>query len=374
MSDIAHKCSVISIASDDAPFVLDSGAELSRAEIAFETFGALNERRDNAILVCHALTGSAHVSGLRTDGTTGWWDAIVGAGRAIDTRKWFVICTNVLGGCHGSTGPASVDPRSGRPYGESFPTITIRDMVRAQREVVAHLGLDRLSAVVGGSMGGMQVLEWAAMYPEIVERIVPIATAARHSPWSIGFNAIAREALALGNASGDDRAGLRLARKVAMMTYRSHREFDSRFGRERVHDGIEPVDGTFDVERYLQRHAEKLEARFDVDTYRTITRAMDLHDIAWQRGDIGDMLAAIAQPALCVGISSDVLYPPDEQRQLAKSLANAEYREIASPCGHDAFLIEHEQLAAFIAPFLEAPRRIIRPTHSSSTITSEINQ
>ncbi|MBC8144854.1 MAG: homoserine O-acetyltransferase, partial [bacterium] len=246
------------ITSRNSPFALDSGSALSHVEIAYETYGTLNEARDNAILVCHALTGSAHVSGVDAEGNHGWWDALVGPGRAIDTRRYFVICTNILGGCYGSTGPTSIDPSTGVAYGDSFSTVTIRDMVRAQRAVIAELGIERLHTVIGGSMGGMQVLEWAAMYPDVVERIIPIATCAAHSPWCIGLNAIAREALELGRAAGDEAAGLRLARKVAMISYRSDVEFNDRFGRDRLHDDVDPVDGTFDVERYLERHGEKL--------------------------------------------------------------------------------------------------------------------
>lgn len=343
----------VELASTTSPFELDCGESLTELVIAYETYGSANASRDNIVLVCHALTGSAHAAGVDEDGTIGWWDGLIGPGRAIDTDRSFVVCANVIGGCYGSTGPTSINPRSGRAYGESFPSVTIRDTVRAQRELLRRLDVDRLELVIGGSMGGFQVLEWAAMFPELVDRIAPIATAAQHSPWCVGFNAIAREALALGRAAGDGDAGLRLARKVAMMTYRSDRELLSRFGRSRRHDDLINVDRSFDVERYLERHGEKLVERFDADTYRTITRAMDLHDIARGRGTVEHVLGAIKQPALCVGISSDVLYPAAEQREISRLLPNATYREIESRCGHDAFLIEIEQLSSLLSAWLE---------------------
>jgi homoserine O-acetyltransferase len=344
------------VATPESPLALDCGASLAHAEIAFETYGRLSESRDNVIVVCHALTGSAHVAGVDGDGTRGWWDDLIGPGRGIDTRRYFVVSSNVLGGCYGSTGPTSAP---------GFPTVTIRDMVRAQRRLLSWLGIDRVNTVIGGSMGGMQVLEWAALYPDVVERIVPICTSARQSPWCIGFNAVAREALALGAAAGDDAAGLRLARKVGMISYRSDIEFRERFGRSRVHDDVDPVDGTFDVERYLERHGRKLVERFDSATYRTLTLAMDLHDLSWRRGALEDVLGALEQPALCVGISTDVRYPTHEQRELARLLPNGIYSEIDSICGHDAFLIEHDQLASLLAPFLETPARCITTTNSS---------
>jgi homoserine O-acetyltransferase/O-succinyltransferase len=355
MSDALNRTTGrIAIASPSSPLELDCGRSLDASQVVYETYGRLDAAGSNAVLVCHALTGSSHVAGTAPNGVTGWWDDLVGPGKGIDTDRWFVICANVLGGCYGSTGPTSLDHASGRPYGDAFPTVTIRDMVRAQRRLLDALGITRLRAAIGGSMGGMQVLEWAALYPESIERIIPIAVSARQSPWCIGFNAIAREALELGRAAGDEAAGLRLARKVGMISYRSATELEERFGRARSHDDVEPVDGTFDVERYLERHGRKLVDRFDAATYRSLTRAMDLHDLAWGRGPLEDVLAAIRQPALCVGISTDVRYPVIEQRTLARLLPRGIYTEIDSVCGHDAFLIEHEQLAACVAPFLEA--------------------
>jgi len=341
------------LASADAPFSLDCGATLPELELAYETYGTPNADGSNAILICHALTGSAHAAGAEAP-RRGWWDGAIGPGKGIDTDRWFVICSNVIGSCYGSTGPNSIDPATGLPYGEAFPAVTIRDMVRAQRLLLAHLGVERLHAVVGGSMGGMQVLEWALLYPELVGRIAPIATSARHSAWSVAFNAIAREALELGRAGGSAEAGLRLARKVAMMTYRSELEFDERFGRMRTDDSYR-ADGSFAVESYLEYHGQSLAGRFDADTYGAITRAMDLHDVTWGRGDASTVLGSIAQPALLVGITSDILYPVREQRAIASLIPNAIYREIDSSCGHDAFLIEYDQLNAILGWFLNEP-------------------
>jgi homoserine O-acetyltransferase len=206
--------------------------------LAYETYGRLNRERDNVILVCHALTGSAHAAGEDMPGKRGWWDGVIGPGRALDTDRYFVICSNVLGGCYGSTGPTSVDPGTGEEYGDVFPTITIRDIVHAQRLLVRSLGIERLHAVIGGSMGGMQVLEWGLLYPEAVDLLLPIATCARQAPWRIGVSAIAREAIALGRRLGDEGGGLALARKAAMLTYRSAQEFSLRFGRDHDPDDI----------------------------------------------------------------------------------------------------------------------------------------
>lgn len=374
MSDALNRIvSSISLATNEHLFVLECGEQLHDARIAYETYGYLNATRDNAVLVCHALTGSAHAAGVDIGGAKGWWDDLIGPGRAIDTDRMFVVCANVIGGCYGSTGPTSIDPRTGVAYGESFPFVTIRDSVRAQRELIDHLGIERLQLVIGGSMGGFQVLEWAVMYPEIVERIAPIATSAQHSAWCIGFNAIAREALDLGRAAGDESAGIRLARKVAMMTYRSDIEFSSRFARERVHESTGPVDGTFDVEHYLERHGEKLAARFDADTYRTITRAMDLHDIGRGRGSVESVLASITQPALCIGISSDVLYPVREQSAMAALLPNATYAEIESDCGHDAFLVEWRQVGEALSTWI-GWSAVRGPQSAGSTQLSQSSQ
>ncbi len=365
----------IRIASEERPLLLESGERLGPVRIAYETYGRLNDERNNVILICHALTGGAHAAGVDQTGARGWWDALIGPGRAIDTDRYHVICSNVLGGRYGSTGPTSAHPADGRPYHDRFPTVTIRDIVRAQRLLLRRLGIDRVHAVVGGSMGGMQVLEWGLLFPEQVDLLIPIATSARHSPWCVGFNAIAREAIELGHASGDEEAGLRLARKIAMMTYRSDREFADRFGRERSAAGRIVTGEGFAIEGYLEHHGRSLVDRFDRHTYRTLTRAMDLHDVTLGRGDLAAALGALRQPTLSIGISSDVLYPTHEQREIASLIPEGRYREIDSPYGHDAFLIELDQLSRHIGEFLRehaagrfARRGTITPTAFSKQV------
>lgn len=358
----------------DAPLRLDAGTSLAPVSVAYEIYGELNARRDNAILVCHALTGSAHAAGLSSDDprSAGWWDPLIGPGKTLDTSRFCVICSNFLGSCYGTTGPSSTNPATGRPYGLRFPPITVRDMVRVQQKLLEALGVRRLHTVIGGSLGGMQVLEWALMAPATVASIIPIATALQHSPWCIGLNDLARQAIMLDPAwengdyydSGQPARGLSLARQIAMMSYRSSGSFLERFGRERVPgefgrehvpDRACPSPGapTYQVERYLRYQGEKLVDRFDANTYITISRAMDSHDVARGRSGLRETLAGAPMPALCLGIDSDILYPADEQRAIADLLPGGRYREIHSPHGHDAFLMAYDQLDAFIRPFLE---------------------
>lgn len=341
-------------------------ASLPEITVAYETYGALNADHDNVILVCHALTGSAHAAGLSSPDprSLGWWDPLIGPGRPLDTDHYYVIASNFLGGCYGTTGPTSTDPRTGRPYGVTFPAYTVRDMVRVQKALLDHLGVERLVTVIGGSLGGMQVLEWPLLYPSLVRSIIPIATASRHSAWCVGLNDLARQAIMLdpawqGGAYAPDAqpaAGLSLARQIAMVTYRSAISFDRRFQRDGV-DGGPPSPAVnaphFQVERYLRYQGDKLVARFDANTYLYISRAMDDHDVADGRGTLADVLGSIAVPALNIGISSDILYPAHEQRAIAAALPRSTYREIDSPDGHDAFLIAYDQLGPFIHTFLE---------------------
>ncbi len=363
---------------------LDSG-RLSPVQIAYECYGQLNEDGSNAILVCHALTGNAHAGSFydaegRLVGVEGWWDPLIGPGRALDTDRYFVVCSNFLGGCYGTTGPTSLDPRTGRPYGPRFPAISVRDMVRAQRLLMATLGVTRLLTVTGGSLGGFQVLEWAAMYPEMVQSIVPIATSLAHSAWCIGLNQVAREAIRLDPAfrDGDYAAGdqpldgLGVARQIAMISYRSGVSFQARFGR-RVAPGTERAQpfqasgkGTkviatgedFEVSRYLRYQGQKLVDRFDANTYITITEAMDRHDVGAGRGSAAQALMSFRGPVVCLGIDSDVLYPTYEQREIVRLFRNngndARYVEITSPHGHDAFLIEFDALGVVIGEFVAA--------------------
>jgi homoserine O-acetyltransferase len=352
------------------PFALEGGGLLQGVTIAYETWGRLAPDRANAVLVCHALTGDSHATGGLADGhpTPGWWNGIVGAGGALDTERYFVVCVNVLGGCQGSTGPASPHPDDGCPWASRFPVVSIRDMVRTQAAVASHLGIERWAVVIGGSMGGMQVLEWGVMYPDRVAALVPIATAAAASAQQIGWWSSGRRAIRMDpkwrggdyyNAAPGDgpHEGLSTARMMSMMTFRSDDVFSARFGRETV----EPVDGftlwqRFQVERYLEYQGDKLVRRFDANSYLILTKAMDLHDVARGRGGYGPAFARLRAPLLSVGVSSDILYPNHQSREIVE-LARAEgvpahYAELDSPHGHDAFLIETDQLSGILREFL----------------------
>jgi homoserine O-acetyltransferase len=349
------------------PLILESGARLSQVDVAYETYGTMNDSGDNVILVCHALTGSAHVAGYATEdpASLGWWDPMIGPARPLDTDRYFVVCANFLGGCYGTTGPSSVNPETQLPFGADFPAVTVRDMVTVQQALLRHLGVTGLQTVIGGSLGGMQVLEWAAMFPGMVASIIPIATAAQHSPWCIGLNSLARQAIMNdpawlgGKYPGDTQPekGLSLARQIAMMSYRSDISFTQKFHRETLAEPEGPalreqLGALFQVESYLRYQGTKLVRRFDANTYLSITRTMDSHDMARGRGSLEEVLGQIAAPALCVGIDSDVLYPAHEQRSIAVALSGAIYFEIGSSHGHDAFLIEYEQLGAAVTAFL----------------------
>jgi homoserine O-acetyltransferase len=327
------------------PVALDSGAVLPEVTVAYRTWGRLSPEGTNAVLVCHALTGSADVDR--------WWSPLLGPGRALDPDRDFVVCSNVLGGCYGTTGPASPRPDTGRRWGGSFPDVSVRDVVRVQAALLETLGVRRLRLVVGGSLGGMQVLEWALLFPDRVEAIVPIAVSARHSAWCIALSEAQRQAIYAdprwrgGHYPGDDppEAGLAAARAIAMCTYRSRASFEARFGRRAA-----PA-GPFAVESWLHHHGRALVDRFDANTYVTLTRAMDTHDVGRGRGGWRAALATVAAPALVVSIDTDVLYPPAEQEELAAALPAAQLATLDSPHGHDAFLIEAEATNALVAEF-----------------------
>jgi homoserine O-acetyltransferase len=357
----------------DRRFALDSGTALSDVVVAYETWGRLDADASNAVLLCHAWTGDSHASGPagRGHATSGWWDDTVGPGKPIDTDKYFVVCANVLGGCQGSTGPASPHPDDGEPYGSRFPVVTIRDMVRAQARMMEHLGISRWMSVIGGSMGGMQALEWAVMYPRRVRSLVAIATCMQATAQQIAWGAIGRRAIGLDPkwrggdyydaAPGDGPTeGLALARMVAQVTFRSDNVFTDRFGRELADKAT--VGDTlgmwqrFEVERYLEHHGTKLATRFDSNSYLSIGKAMDLHDVARGRGSLERAMARVTAPSLTVGIWSDMLYPAYQQRQIADILRTRDvpvnHVEIDSPHGHDAFLINGDQLAEPIEQML----------------------
>lgn len=345
----------------DAPLRMEVGAELGPVEVAYEAYGTLNAAGDNAILICHALTGSAHAAWYNhaDEKTPGWWDPLIGPGRAFDTDKYFVLCTNILGGCYGTTGPTSIDPKTGKPYRMRFPQMSIRDMVTVQKAACDRLGIKKLVTIAGGSMGGMQVLEWALLYPEMVGSIIPMATAGRHSAWCVGLHEPQRAAILLdpdfkgGDYESQPARGLGIARAIAMITYRAEQEYGLKFKRDRVRPGaFFDRDNLFQVESYLRYQGQKLVERFDAVTYLLITWAMDQHDIARDRGSYEEVLSSIRCPALCSGISSDWLYPPSEQKEIAKYIPRARYFEIDSIHGHDAFLIEWDQVTAALRAFM----------------------
>ena len=327
------------------PFRLESGATLPRVEVACRTWGRLNVARDNAVLLCHGLTGSADADL--------WWPGMIALDGAFDPNEDFIVCTNVLGGCSGTTGPGSPHPGDGRPWGPRFPAFTVRDVVAVQARLLDALGVARLRLAAGGSFGGMQVLEWAAMFPQRLASGVAIATSARHSAWCIGWNEAQRQAIFADprwkggsyEAESPPAAGLAAARMIAMGTYRSRASFERRFSRSQR----EP--GTFSVESYLRHQGEKLVSRFDANSYVSLTRAMDSHDLARGRGRMEEVLASISVPLAVVAIRSDVLYPPEEQEALARSLPAGSLVTLDSDEGHDGFLIELPALAAIIRRF-----------------------
>ena len=349
----------------------ESGARLDRLQIAYQTYGTLNADRSNAILICHALTGDQHVANEHpVTGKSGWWISMVGPGKPIDTDRFFVICSNVVGGCLGSTGPASNNPATGEPYGTDFPVVTISDMVRAQKLLIDHLGIGTLLAVVGGSMGGMQVLAWASLYPERVFAAMPIATAAKHSAQNIAFHEVGRQAVM---ADPDWRRGryriegarpvkgLSVARMAAHITYLSEPALQRKFGRK-LQDREAPTfsfDADFQVESYLRHQGITFVERFDANSYLYLTRAMDYFDLAADNG--GSLAAAFARTKtrFClVSFTSDWLFPTTDSRQIVHALnaagASVSFVEIESDKGHDAFLLEEPNLFATTRGFLDA--------------------
>ena len=351
------------------PLALDCGASLGPFSIAYQTYGALNTERSNAILICHALTGDQFVADANPiTGKPGWWETMVGPGLTFDTNRFFVIGSNVIGGCMGSTGPANINPQTGKPWGLSFPVITIRDMVRAQARLIDHLGIDKLLCVTGGSMGGMQVLEWAATYPERVFSAMPIATAARHSAQNIAFHEVGRQAIMADPewCGGDYQSlgkrperGLAVARMAAHITYLSEAALHRKFGRslqdrEQVSFGF---DADFQVESYLRHQGSTFVDRFDANSYLYITRACDYFDLAAEHG--GTLASAFkgAKTRFCiVSFTSDWLYPTSENRAVVHALnaaaANVSFVEIATDKGHDAFLLDEPEFFATAGGFL----------------------
>lgn len=356
--------------ADQRWFRLEGGGGLRHVEIAYETWGELNQDASNAVLVCHALTGDSHAAGGISDGhpTPGWWDGLIGPGRCLDTDRYFVVCANVLGGCQGSTGPASLDPETSKPYGSRFPVVTVRDWVRTQASLADGLGIQRWAAVLGGSMGGMQALEWAIMYPDRVDAVVVACSTAAASPQQIAWSHIGRSAITADPrfrggdyydaAPGDGpHRGLEVARMTAQVTYRSDRLLDEQFGRETFRPVAFDTDPMFQVESYLDYHGDKLVRRFDANSYLLLNRAMDLHDIGRGRGGVDAALARIRARVLVASVDTDGLYVPAQQERLHRGLLEAGRDSclltIRSDHGHDGFLTEMVQLTDGIGPFLD---------------------
>lgn len=346
-AQIATETEYLTVPGD---FVLENGECLQDVEIAYRTWGDPANADEHAILICHALTGSADVGA--------WWPNIIGPGKAFDPAHDYIICSNILGSCYGSTGPVSLKPKSSERYRADFPRISVRDMVELQRLLLDELGVEQVELVTGPSLGGMQALEWAISHPQRVRSVVPIGVGGRHSAWCIGVSEAQRAAIAAdpnwndGYYSDDSppSKGLAAARMMAVCTYRSWQSFDQRFGRE------QHTDDQYQVQSYLRHQGEKINDRFDANTYVTLTHAMHTHDVSRGRGDYEDVLRALSQPALIVSVSTDALYPPEEQQVLARHLPSARYEILESAHGHDGFLIETEELGNKIAQFRAANR------------------
>lgn len=373
--------------SAENPLILESGERLGPITVAYETYGELSSARDNAIFVCHALTGDAHLAGRHheSERKPGWWDKFVGPGRGLDTSKYFVICANVLGGCQGTTGPISINPATGRPYGLTFPFLTVGDMVAVHRELTRSLGIDRLLAVVGGSLGGMQVLQWAAAYPEQMHAAVCLAAAAKLTAQGIAFNAVGRRAITVDpnfhdgdyySADGPrkygeegPKTGLALARMVAHITYLSDVSIESKFGRK-LQNGDQFAyelqrQTEFQVESYLHYQGERFIERFDANSYLYLTRAMDYFDLTAKYGTLEQALGRTDARFLVASYNTDWLFPASQSRDIIAALMrcgrHVTYLNLTSPYGHDSFLLEVAQLEELVVPFLsDAYRQVVK--------------
>jgi homoserine O-acetyltransferase len=351
-------------------FEPELGGHLPEVTLAYETWGELDGAGENAVLIVHALTGDTHATGEPSEAYRkgGWWNPMIGSGRAIDTERYFVVCSNVIGGCYGSTGPTSIDSETGRPYGVHFPVVTIRDMVRAQKRLLDSLGVRRLALVIGGSIGGQQALEWAVEFPGFVEKAAPVAATGALGPQGVGMSEIGRRAIMAdpdwqgGDYYGTGRqpdAGLAIARMAGMITYQSAAGQWERFGRRPASRPAlyEEFGGRFEIESYLHYQGKDLVERFDANTYLYLSRAMDLYDVSAGYESEEDAYSRIEADVLFVGISSDWLFPPNEVRQAAqrakRSGAEADYAQIESLSGHDAFLKDWDELRAAVGPFLD---------------------
>jgi homoserine O-acetyltransferase/O-succinyltransferase len=357
----------ISFAAPPNEMPLESGEKLGPITLAYETYGRLDEDKSNAILVAHALSGDAHAAGYHEgDKTPGWWDAMIGPGRAFDTEKYFVVSSNVIGGCKGSTGPSSPNQRTGKPYGPDFPIISIKDMVEAQRRLLDHLGIERLLSVAGGSMGGMQVLEWMVSYPDKVRSAIPISTAMKHTPQQIAFDEVGRQAIMAdpnwkgGNYYGESppAKGLAVARMVGHITYMSEASMGEKFGRK-LKESRRSVKFSpdFEVEGYLENRGENFVKRFDANSYMYITKAMDYFDLVGTSNP-SQIFKGLKAKVLVIAFKSDWLYPAHQSQEIVKACkwagVDATYCEVHSTYGHDAFLLETEEETRLIKHFLSS--------------------
>ncbi len=353
--------------------LLECGRRLGPITLAYETYGTLSPARDNAILIMHALSGDAHAAGRHqaNDKQPGWWDIMIGPGKAFDTRQYFVICSNVIGGCKGSTGPSSINPQTGKPFALDFPLVTVRDMVNAQRALIDHLGIDQLLGAVGGSMGGMQVLQWVVSYPERIRLAIPIATTSKLSSQAIAFNEVGRQAIQSdpqwrdGDYYGRSipRRGLAIARMIGHITYLSEKSMHQKFGRK-LQDKAEygyDFRADFQVESYLRYKGDHFVNRFDANSYLYISKAMDYFDLAHPHQKLEQAFANVKAKFLVISFSSDWLFPSYQSKEIVSACrrvgAEAIYTEIQTDYGHDAFLLESEQLTSLITNFLAHGRR-----------------
>jgi len=360
----------ICLVEQDKPLQLDCGKTLAPVDVAYETYGKLNEAGDNAILICHALSGNAHVTGLNSpdDEKGGWWDIMVGPGKGIDTNKYFVICSNFLGGCSGTTGPGSINPATGKPYGLDFPIITVSDMVKVQKLLLDKLGIKQLLAVIGGSIGGMQVLQWTIEYPDFVKAAIPIATTTHLGAQSIAFDAVGRSAILADPNFADGRytddkgpdGGLSIARMIGHITYLSEQGMREKFGRDLRNADSYSYDlkSEFAVETYLDHQGQSFVERFDANSYLYITKAADYFDLKKDYGSLEAAFANTMSRFLVISFASDWLFTPAQSKAIVDALAangkDVSYCDITSPYGHDAFLLEPEVLGRFLCCFLQA--------------------
>ncbi len=355
---------IFSFAEPPATLKLESGRSLGPITLTYETYGLLNEKKSNAILVCHALSGDAHAAGFYAeDKTAGWWDDMIGPGEAMDTNLYFIICSNVIGGCKGSTGPSSINPETGKPYALDFPVITIADMVEAQRRLIDYFGIEKLLCVIGGSMGGMQALQWASTYPERIISAIPIATTLKHSPQQIAFDEVIRQSIMADPAwrggyyyeSGQPENGLAVARMIGHITFMSDLSMEEKFSRKLKNENLSfQFTDDFEVEGYLRYRGYNFVKRFDANSYLYITKAMDYFDLSGEK-----FMTSVKKTSikfLVLSFKSDWLYPTHQSQDIVRTLkrkhAYTTYFDLSSTYGHDAFLIEIEDETRLIKNFL----------------------